>query len=115
MKSGLAREDSSYRWVSPRGTKGVGTHEIIIVEYYIYLYILLLFRLTSPLWFFPSRNNILSKMHYFSMKFNASPECGVVVPPSGGFVGGPKNVTKTILFEPACQKIHLLKMNFNKS
>ena len=31
MKSGLARQDSSYRWVSPRGTKRVGTHEIIVV------------------------------------------------------------------------------------
>ena len=31
MKSGLARKDSSYRWVSPRATKRVGTHEIIII------------------------------------------------------------------------------------
>ena len=31
MKSGLARTDSSYRWVSPRGTERVGTHEIIVV------------------------------------------------------------------------------------
>ena len=44
-KSGLAREDSSYRWVSPRWTKRVGTRPIIVVvvvvvvcggvEYYI--------------------------------------------------------------------------------
>ena len=31
MKSGLARTDSSYRWVSPRRVKRVGTHEIIVV------------------------------------------------------------------------------------
>ena len=31
MKSGLARTDSSYRWVSPRWTKRVGTPEIIVV------------------------------------------------------------------------------------
>ncbi len=54
-------------------------------------------------------------MHYFSLKFNTSPEWLFVVVDSGGDVGGPKNVTKTILFEPAAQKIHILPMNFNNS
>ena len=88
---------------------------IFVVEYYIYLYILLLFRLTVPHLFFPSRNNIFIKMPYFSLKFNTSPEWLVVVVDSGGDVGGPKNVTKTILFEPAGQKMHILQMNFNNS
>ena len=64
---------------------------------------------------FPGRNNILSKMLYFALKFNTCPERAFVAPPSGGFVGGPKNVTKTILFEPAGQKMHVLPMNFNNS
>ena len=88
---------------------------VVAVEYYIYLYILLLFRLAFYPLFFPSRNNILSKMHYFALKFNTSPEGVVVVPPCGGFVGGPKNVTKIILFEPAGQKMHIFPMNFNNS
>ena len=70
MKSGLARQDSSYRWVSPRWTKRVGTHEIIVVvvvvvvEYYIYLYILLLVRLAGPPLYFPRNNTCCTNYAY---------------------------------------------------
>ena len=95
---------------------GVGScAAIIVVEYYIYLYILLVFRLAFYPLFFPSRNNILSKMPYLVMEIDTRPEGVFVVPPSGGFVGGPKKLTKIILFEPAGQKMHILPMNFNNS
>ena len=54
-------------------------------------------------------------MHYFALKFNKGPERAFVAPPSGGFVGGPEYVTKTILFEQGGQNMHILLMNFNKS
>ena len=109
MKSGLARTDSSYCWAFPRRTKRVGTHAIIVEYYiyiytYIYIYILLLFRLINPLRFFHSENANLKQVRYFGLKSNTVPEPIVVAPPSGGFVGGPENVTKIILFEPAVQK-----------
>ena len=46
-KSGIARTDLPYHCVSPCVWKRVGPTPII-VEYYIYLYILLLFRLAVP-------------------------------------------------------------------
>ena len=49
---------------------------------------------------------------FFLPKFNTWPEWVFVVPPSGGFVGGPNNVTKTILFEPVAQEIFILQMIF---
>ena len=39
-KSGIARTDLPYHWVSPCGWKRVGPPEIIVVvEYYLYLYV----------------------------------------------------------------------------
>ena len=58
---------------------------------------------------------IPSIMPIKTLTFDTFPECVVVVPPFGGFVGGPKNVTETILFEPTGQKMHILPMDFNTS
>ena len=49
------------------------------------------------------------------MKIDTWPEPAIVAPHCGGFVGGPKKLTKLILFEPAGQKMHIFPMIFNNS
>ena len=77
---------------------------LLAVEYFIYLYILLLSRLSVYLWFFPSGSLISSKVSIISLKSRDAPEGDVVLHLLSGAAASSPNVMFSTVSALASQK-----------